>query len=275
MLPALNKSLRITVVSILISLFATHLTFAQSADNAGSSARSVDGTATLGVARMVDMNAKDVKDGSIISATEEKGPKLSDMSYDPQVLGVVSRDAAIILSNTGSENGIPIISTGQVYVLVSSKYGSIKKGDLITTSTIPGVGVKAVKSGYVIGMALEDYANPNAQQVEKIAIDLDLHYFNAKPTLAGSLTDIFKLALLPTKEGPTAIFKYIVAAGVALASLVLGFMSFGRTAAKGVEALGRNPSASRMIHLGIIFNISIVFVIAAAGLVVAFLILRL
>ena len=102
-----------------------------------------------------------------------------------------------------------------------------------------------------------------------------MHYFNAKPTLAGALSDIFKIALLPTKEGPSAIFKYIVAAAVVLGSLVLGFMSFGRTAAKGVEALGRNPAASKIIHLGIIFNVAIVAVIGLIGLTVAFLILRL
>jgi F0F1-type ATP synthase membrane subunit c/vacuolar-type H+-ATPase subunit K len=233
------------------------------------------GIGTLGVARVIEINEKNVKDGSIISASE-KGPILSNVAYDAQVQGVVARDAGILLSDDGSENGVPIISVGKVYVLVSTIAGPIKKGDQITTtSLIPGVGVKAVKSGYVLGMALEDYANPNTKQVEKIAVDLDLHYFNAKPTFPGSLSDIFKVALLPTKEGPTALYKYIVAALVAIGSFVLGFLTFGRTAAKGVEALGRNPAASRIIHLGIIFNVAIVVVIALAGLTVAFLILRL
>jgi F0F1-type ATP synthase membrane subunit c/vacuolar-type H+-ATPase subunit K len=57
--------------------------------------------------------------------------------------------------------------------------------------------------------------------------------------------------------------------------MVLGYFSFGRAAAKGVEALGRNPSASRVIHMGIIFNVAIVVAIALAGLGVAFLIIRL
>jgi F0F1-type ATP synthase membrane subunit c/vacuolar-type H+-ATPase subunit K len=86
---------------------------------------------------------------------------------------------------------------------------------------------------------------------------------------------LIKLAVLPTKDSPSPIFKYIVAAFVVLGSFVLGFLSFGRTAAKGVEALGRNPSASKIIHLGIIFNVGIVVVIVLAGLTVAFMILRL
>ena len=170
---------------------------------------------------------------------------------------------------------MPVIPVGRVYLLVSTKDGIIKKGDQITTSIIPGVGVKATKDGYVLGVAMEDYTNTNQKQIGKIALNLELHYFNAKPTLAGSLSDIFKFALLPTKEGPAPIFKYIVAAGVVLASIIFGFLSFGRTAAKGVEALGRNPAASRIIQLGIIFNVIIVIAIVAAGLMVAFLILRL
>jgi len=99
---------------------------------------------------MVDVNEKDVKDGSIISSSQ-KGLILSDVAYDSQVIGVVSRDAAILISNSRkNSSGLPLISNGQVYMLVSSKEGNIKKGDLLATSIIPGVGVKAVKSGYVL-----------------------------------------------------------------------------------------------------------------------------
>lgn len=244
------------------------------AQTPNQSALDSNAEATLGVAHMVDTSAKDVKDGSVISTTS-KGAILSITPYDSQVVGIVSRDAAIILSTTNDPSAVPVISQGKVYVLVSSQKGNIKKGDLVTTSTIPGVAVKALQSGYVLGTALEDYSNGNTNQSEKIVVDLDLHYFNTKPTFLGSLTDILKFAILPTKESPTALFKYIVAALVLVASFVLGFMTFGRTAAKGVEALGRNPAASKIIHLGIIFNVGIVVVIVLSGLTVAFLILRL
>lgn len=282
---SVQKTLRRERVLVLFSLVAEFLlllvfvptTSAQTTNTTTTSqttTNNAEGAATLGVARIVGVKDKDIKDGSILSAGEH-GAVLSSLAYDPQVMGVVSRDAAIILSSNSSDQGVPIISNGTVYVLVSSKEGNIKKGDLLTSSTIPGVAVKAVKSGYVLGRSLEDYDNPDPKKIDKIAIDLNLHYFNLKPSFPGSLTDILKLALLPTKDSPTPLFKYIVAAGVVLASFILGFLSFGRTAAKGVEALGRNPSASKIIHLGIIFNVGIVVVIVLAGLTVAFLILRL
>lgn len=264
----INKIILSLLLCSLALFTTTTPTFAQSAGK-----QDVLGAATLGVAKVIEPKTKDVKDGSILSTANGEAI-LDETPYDSQVIGVVSRDAAIII-NSKSTNGVPVISDGNVYVLVSSKSGPIKKGDMITTSTIPGVGVKAVKSGYILGTALEDYDNPDPQKTAKIAVAMSLHYYNSKSVLPGSLTDVLKFALLPTKDGPTPIFKYIVAAGVVVSSFVLGFMSFGRTAAKGVEALGRNPAAGKIIHLGIIFNVGIVVVIVLAGLTVSFLILRL
>jgi F0F1-type ATP synthase membrane subunit c/vacuolar-type H+-ATPase subunit K len=230
--------------------------------------------ASLGVARLIELKEKDVQDGNIVSSSET-GAVLSTVPYDGHVLGVVARDAAIVINSSGVTEGLPVISNGQVYILVSGKDGAIKKGDMLTTSTIPGVAVKAIKSGYVLGTALEDYNDTDPQKTDKIVVELDLHYFNSKPTFPGSLSDIFKIALLPTREGPSPIFKYIIAAIVVLGSFTFGFMTFGRTAAKGVEALGRNPAAKGVIYLGIIFNVSLVSVIILSGLAVAILILRL
>lgn len=260
--------------SLLSALFTTPAAYAAASSGNTTNSSSLQSPGTLGVAQIIQLKDNNTKDGSIISNSDH-GVILTTTPYDPQVLGVVSRDAAIILNNNNTKSGLPVISIGTVYALVSSRDGAIRKGDLLASSTIPGVAVKAIKSGYVLGAALEDYSSPDPKKIDSIAVDLNLHYFNSKPTFPGTLTDLYKYVLLPTKEGPSPIYKYIVAAIVVMGSFVLGFMSFGRTAAKGVEALGRNPAASRIIHLGIIFNVTIVVVIVLSGLTVAFLILRL
>lgn len=257
---------------LFIALFLPHKISAQSPSPARAAVADIE--ATLGVARMLEVADKNVPDGSILSAGQ-KGAILTIVPYDSQILGIVSRNAAIILNSTTSDNAVPVISTGTVYIRATTAEGDIKKGDLLASSTNPGVAVKAVKDGFVLGSSLEDYTNSNKQEVASIAASLDLHYFNSKPVFPGNLSDVFKLIVLPTKDGPGPFFKYIMAGLVVLGSMVLGFFSFGRAAAKGVEALGRNPSASRVIHLGIIFNVTITVAIALAGLVVAFLILRL
>lgn len=258
---------------LMLLLFLPTIIYAQS-EEGPKKFQALGSDASLGVARLVELKDKDVKDGNVVSSSEN-GAVLSTIPYDGHVLGVVARDAAILIQSSEVTEGIPVVSNGQVYILVSSKEGPIKKGNLLTTGTIPGVAVKASKSGYVLGTALEDYDDSDPQKTEKIVVELDLHYFNSKPTFPGSLSDIFKIALLPTKEGPSPLFKYIIAALVVLGSFAFGFLTFGRTAAKGVEALGRNPAAKGVIHLGIIFNVSIVIVIVLSGLAVAFLILRL
>ena len=270
------KYLLFIIYYLLLNFGFAGISLAQTPTSSAPAAVEQSGEATLGVARMIETTEKNVVDGTLLSAgSDEKGAIRTNIPYDSQILGVVSSDAAIILNSTSSENGVPVISTGSVYVLVSSIEGPIKKGDLVTSSTVPGVAAKANKEGYVLGSALEDYANKDTKKIDKIAVSLDLHYFNAKPTFPGTLSDIFKLILTPTKDGPSALFKYIMAAMVILGSMILGFLSFGRAAAKGVEALGRNPAASKIIHMGIIFNVAIVVAIALAGLAVAFLILRL
>jgi len=270
-MPTFKKIILIsTIFSIFLLFLITPKGFAQTTENANGGTE-----ASLGVAHMYEVKEKDVKDGSLISSSGT-GTILSKTPYDGQILGVVARDAGVIISSDNAgPDAVPVISNGLVYVLVSSQQGEIKAGDVITSSTIPGVGVKANKSGYVLGYAMEDYSDKDTSKVGKIVINLNLHYFNSRSTLAGTLTDILKLAVLPTKEGPSALFKYIIAALVVILSFLLGFLTFGRMAAKGVEALGRNPSASTTIHLGIIFNVSIVIMIIIVGLVVAFLILRL
>jgi len=58
-----------------------------------------------------------------------------------------------------------------------------------------------------------------------------------------------------------------------MAAQLLGFVAFGRVAGRGVEALGRNPLAARVIQLGIFLNVFITVAIIAAGILVAILIL--
>jgi F0F1-type ATP synthase membrane subunit c/vacuolar-type H+-ATPase subunit K len=71
------------------------------------------------------------------------------------------------------------------------------------------------------------------------------------------------------------VFKYFIAALIVFASFFFGFYIFGRVAGKGVEALGRNPLASKMIEMGIVMNVVITVVIILSGLGLALVILRL
>lgn len=83
--------------------------------------------------------------------------------YDKKVAGVVSgagafRPALILDRHTSSCARVPIALVGKVYCKVDAGYGSIEVGDLLTTSSTEGYGMKVENPimgfGAVIGKAL-------------------------------------------------------------------------------------------------------------------------
>lgn len=227
-----------------------------------------------GIAHNVPIQGEKIEDGDIISFSS-KGYFLTKSPYDPKIIGIVDLKPAIHVDIKSALKTYPVVSNGTVYVKVSTVNGPIKKGDPITSSEFSGVGMKAVQPGFVIGIALEDYQNTDAKKVGLIAVSTSLHYASGLKGIGNSIFDIFKLGTIATYEQPSVVFKYLVAAIVVLLSFVMGFISFGRLAALGIEALGRNPLASRIIQFGMIINVTITFAIIGTGLAVAYLVLKL
>lgn len=236
---------------------------------------SAQDVSSLGIANYYAISDSNVKDGDIVSFSA-KGYFLSKIPYDTAAFGVVTNNAAISLTSEDNEGKYPVVSTGNVLLNVSAKNGSIQKGDLITTSEIAGVGVKALKSGVVIGTAADSFSSNNPEETGKILATLNVHYFySTNDAVKRKVLDIAALSALAITESPSAVFKQVVAATVVIISFVLGFVSFGRIAKNGVEALGRNPMAGYLIQFGIFLNVIITVAIILAGLGVAFLILSL
>jgi hypothetical protein len=229
---------------------------------------------TSGIANYLPILDSSVRDGDIVSFSPQ-GYSLSHIPYDPLIVGVVTDHPAISLETNGPKKSYPVISNGQVDVLVSDANGAIKKGDAVTTSLQPGIGMKATKSGYVIGAALKDFTPSKPHQTGKIPVTLDSHYLAVKGSIDTSLFDILHLSTIATYEEPLQVFKYVIAAVVLVMSFLFGFLIFSRAVNKGIEALGRNPLAGRMIQLGIVFNTTVTIVIVGAGILIAYLVLRL
>lgn len=229
---------------------------------------------SLGIAQYLEIKESNIKYGSIVSLTP-KGYVYSKLGYDPQMRGVIIQYPAISIEREDSNKRYPVVSDGIAPVLVSTLNGPIKKGDFVTTSPVPGVGMKSDKSGYVVGTAQEDFTSKNPKEVRAIDVSVDIHYVYTKLKIEQSLFDILHLTTIATYEQPTTVFKYVVAGFVIILSFIIGFVSFGRIANTGVEALGRNPLASRVIEFGIFMNVLITISIIVAGFALSFLILRL
>jgi hypothetical protein len=69
------------------------------------------------------------------------------------VIGAVSTKPGFILANPGLTNPVLIGLAGRIPVKVT---GTVARGDFITVSQTPGVGMAAREPGYVIGRAIGD-----------------------------------------------------------------------------------------------------------------------
>jgi len=105
-----------------------------------------------------DLGAKDVV---VLDPQMQDGVKKSTKAYQKGVVGVIATKPGMILgSESLNQSGIPVAVAlaGRVPVKVSTESGAIIHGDYLTTSSTPGVAMKAVKAGQVIGEAMTDYS---------------------------------------------------------------------------------------------------------------------
>lgn len=225
---------------------------------------------TMGIAQDFPISGEDVKSGHIVSLSS-KGYVISTFAYDPSMIGVVSTFPAIGITTDDGTNLYQVVSTGIANVLVSG--GPIAVGDLITSSTTPGVGMKADKSGFILGSAQEAFNPQSPNEIGTIQVSLTLRYIISGSTNAvvlKSLKDIVSFSTIAAIESPTEIFRYVLAGFILLATTAFSIFTFGRNASLGIEALGRNPRAGQKIILGIMINVITSVSILAVGLAAAY-----
>jgi hypothetical protein len=117
------------------------------------------------IAEYFPLNGGNNEAGLIVSlkAGDNNKYKLSDMSYDQFMVGVISENPSILLNSAAS--GIPIALTGRVKVKLIPSDKLIKSGDFLTSSNLAGYAELATQAGPVIGYAVENQ-NPDEDFVQ-------------------------------------------------------------------------------------------------------------
>lgn len=197
---------------------------------------------------------------------------LTEIPYDPMMVGVIVEDPEVALEDRNLENYQFISSYGEVLVNVK---GDISEGNYVTSSDIAGVGVRADDNGYVLGVALEEFTPANSSDIGQIYILLDIKASFIDNTLSKSLLSTIKNSLSSPFMTPIEALRYLLAIAVIFASFVIGFGNFGKITGSSVEALGRNPLARGAIRKVIVFNFILTFMIMLMGVGIAYLILTL
>ncbi len=224
-------------------------------------------------------------DGDIIKATDQ-GLTRTSIGFDNKIFGVIQDTPLVAYRN--ETKGKPVIRSGVAQVNVTTLNGPIKYGDYITSSSISGKGQKASESGYTVGMALAAFTGEGAEQIDgptgkvasgKIPIAVRIEYTElSNPRFAGRLFGFVGTAFLENINDPKqlgTVVRFVAAGLVILLSFTFGFLTFSRSIAKSIEALGRNPLAKSTIQLSMIINIALLVVTGIIGIVASILIIRL
>ncbi|MEI7688782.1 MAG: hypothetical protein WCI91_01200, partial [Candidatus Nomurabacteria bacterium] len=156
--------------------------------------------------------------------------------YQQNVVGIVSNNKNDF-SSTGynikdTDNPMPVALNGRVPVKISQTSSPIKAGDYLTTSQIdPGMATRALRSGFVIGKALEDWTPSSGQNMVMVFVEQGyyesesahqfagestfngLTFFNANVDFAKSVKfeDVAEFAVPPLFNSDTAGFAIVKA----------------------------------------------------------------
>ena len=255
----LLKAVSLIAITILITLSLT-------------SRRAYSQGLSSGIALLLPVD-NDAPDASVICASE-KGFVLCSQPYATNMYGLITDNPVAAFESTEIEEGRHVIASGKAYVRVSQKNGDIVSGDLVTSSDIPGVAYKATQNGYVLGTALSDFAPDNTGEgTGTVEIILNIHLHSGISNARSNLIEYLRQGIEAPIFEPLASLRYVLAALLVLLAFVLGFVYFGRMARAGVEAIGRNPLASRMIQLQVVMNVAVLIIVVGAGLFAAYLVL--
>jgi site-specific recombinase XerD len=112
---------------------------------------------TNGIADFAEYFKKDkdqiIEYGSVVCLNSD-GMAVKCDGQNNKIIGVASEHPAFLGGKNLGNGSITVGLVGQVETLVADVNGEIKAGDILTTSNIPGVAVKAIKAGQIIGKAL-------------------------------------------------------------------------------------------------------------------------
>jgi len=123
-----------------------------------------------------DRNTYEPGDVLVISQSADRTVEKSSGAYSSLVSGVYATKPGMLLTEKNAVDAdlshmVPMGVIGVIPTKVCLEGGAIRRGDLIVTSSIPGVAMKGdpekVKIGQVMGKALQDY---NAKEVGKINV---------------------------------------------------------------------------------------------------------
>lgn len=235
----------------------------------------------------LNISDPDVVVGDLVTRNDTGEIVRSSEAFDPRIIGVRA-ESATVLYRTDDDQSVPIVTSGQTIVSVTTIGGEIESGDALTSSPIAGKGQRSpAVQGFVFGYALEGFDETAGTEVEYEGETFRQGQILAEIAIGGTGNDtqgvlsrlvdqigylIFRSTQVPQQN--ESFWRFILAAVITLLSVGISFGTFGRSIARGVEAMGRNPLAKRQIQAMIITNAIVVAAISIGGVILSLAIIR-
>lgn len=203
--------------------------------------------------------------GTIVVASDNDTVRPARQHEGQYVFGAV----AALKSGSLSPGMVGVASSGVVSLLVSNIGGDIKMGDRITISSIEGVGMKAVTSGWMIGIAQRDFATVPREAiheqvttsegekktvaVKEVPVLLAVSYYNPGDGKNGSgLTGSVQTMLETAAGHPVSAERALLAMIIFSIAMILLVALVYSAVKNSLVSIGRNPLAQNKIIAGLV-----------------------
>ena len=214
-------------------------------DTAGGSAD--DPGDVFDFAEIYDSNQA-LEQGDLVTAAGNRKVSRTTTTYDQGVIGIVSTHPAAVINEGSFSVGVNptdfnpnkpwVALAGRVPTKVSAENGNIEPGDLLTSSSTPGVAMKATATGPTVGKALEIFSGTGVGKI--MVFVANSYYVNLEDSATQTLqTKPDYLFNLISRSGE-AVFSKLTAAVASFGKLIFGEI----VVQKGAKSAGQSTLES-------------------------------
>lgn len=235
------------------------------------------------IATKYEIKGENIKPGMIVT-NDGQSITVSKFAYDPNIFGIIVNSPAITIGKKVENAETYEVSTiGTVSVLITNENGVVKKGDYITSSSIDGVGMRADQAGRVVGMAVSD-SKEEISGEQLVLVSLNYENIEEKALRrvgavrsAGSAPFLNQLSLSSLSEyfPNSGVIKLIGIIVILVMTFSLSVLYYTQISKKEVEALGRNPLATKTIEKNMVLHGAVAVLICVGGLLLSMAVLLL
>lgn len=206
--------------------------------------------------------------GALVSLVSTGQPMITSATTTnvKNLVGVISSQPLVELSNSNKANAQVVVS-GSTQALVSNLNGDVKVGDKITASPVAGIGMKAVSSTEIVGVAQADLNSVKTTKqtvtrqdgkaveisVGLVPIAVNVSYYSVpqgQQTLSSLLPPFLQKLANGISGSQVSPLRVLVSA----LALVLGFLAAAimlyASVRSSIVSIGRNPLARESLRRG-------------------------